>query len=205
MKSFFLFLLFIFFITQVHSEINTQLVNRIEKHFENIKNLRANFSEMIIPVIGDTQSFAGTINFARPCSLRMAIITPQEQLIVYNGTNAWLYLPKEKYCIKYRALSQNVMSKLPEYIFSPFKNLNVDSVRTVNNFICLHFSKKDKENFFDNLTLKISNDKLLPLSLELYDKTGNKTVYNFTDVRTNNNKKVNFTFSPPDDVLIIEK
>ncbi len=205
MKSFILFLLFTSFSTLSNSETREETLSSIEKRFNNIASLSADFSEMIIPMMGDTQFFAGTIDFSRPHSLRMEITTPEQELIVYDGKNACVYLPDEKYCIIYNVETEMSMKKLPEYIFDPFKSLTVDSLNTGTKFIHLHFSTKDTKDLFDIIILKISKDKLLPLSLIFHDKTGNKTVYDLTNIRINSDKIVDFTFTPPLDVEVIEK
>ena len=186
-------------------ESREELLSKLDNQFSSIETFSASFTEKIVPIIGEPQTFEGTIEIARPTNLRMDIVTPQKQLILYNGTTAWLYIPEEKYCIKYKSEEENFLSSIPGYIFDPFNNLNVDTLYSDTSFIFTTMSTKEDEKFFDYIKIKFSKDKLLPLSFTLKDKAGNITEYKFFEIKINTAKKVNFTFSPPDNIEIIEK
>ncbi|TES91837.1 MAG: outer membrane lipoprotein carrier protein LolA [Candidatus Cloacimonadota bacterium] len=205
MKKLFLIIFTLSFGITIFSESTKELRERIEKSFSSIMTFSATFNEKIVPVIGETQSFKGTIDIARPCSLRMEITSPEKELILYDGEIAWLYLPGEQYCLKYRTGGEHSLSRIPGYILEPFENLIVDTLYNDTDFIFLKLSSEKEDDFFKSIELKLSKDKILPSSLTFKDKAGNKTEYNFSNISVNSNKKINFTFTPPDGIEIIEK
>lgn len=205
MKKLFLIIIILAFGTVIFSESNEELFDKMKKRFSSIKTFSATFNEKVVPVIGEAQSFEGTIDILRPHNLRMEIVAPEKQLILYDGEIAWVYLPEQKYCLKYTSGEENSLSRIPQYIFEPFKNLIVDTLYSDTSFIFIKFSMKEDEEFFDCIELKVSKDKMLLLSLTLKDRTGNKTEYNFSKIKVNGKKKINFTFTPPDGIEIIEK
>lgn len=205
MKKLFLIIIILTFGTFIFSESKEELLDKIEKRFSSIKEFSATFNQKVAPVIGEAQFFEGTIDILRPHNLRMEIIAPEKQLILYNGETAWVYLPEQKYCLKYSCGKENSLSKIPRYIFEPFNNLIVDTLYSDTSFIFIKLSMKEDEEFFHCIELKVSKDKMLLLSLTLKDKTGNKTEYNFSEIEVNSKNKINFTFTPPDGIEIIEK
>lgn len=198
----FIILLSVIYTTPMISE--DILSERIEESFSSIKTFSANFEETIIPSFGKKQFFEGTLDIVRPCSLRMEVLEPSEQLIVYNGKQVWFYFPEKNYCLKYNAKSEKNLSRIPGYIFEPFSNLSIDTLYKTNDFIFIEFSPANEEELFIDIILKISSKKLLPLSITLNDKIGNKTKYSFSNIEINSNKSIEFTFTPPENTKIIE-
>jgi outer membrane lipoprotein carrier protein len=205
MKRIFSAILFLSTITTLPLISENNLSEKIKKSYSSIKLFSASFKETIIPSFGEKQFFEGTLHIARPCSLRMEVLEPMEQLIIYNGNHIWFYFPEKNYCLKYDAKSEKNLSRIPGYIFKPFANLSIDTLYKTNNFIYIELSPNSEEELFTGIDLKISSQKLLPRAITLTDKMGNKTEYCFSNIEINNNKIIDFTFTPPESTKIIEK
>jgi outer membrane lipoprotein-sorting protein len=193
------------FVTIIFSETKTKILDKIQENLSSISTFSATFNESIVPVIGKTQSFVGIIDIARPCSLRMEVTSPEKQLILYNGEIAWIYFPEKKYCLKYKVGEENSLTKIPGYIFDPFNSLILDTLYEDTASIYIRLSTGAGEEFFESIELRVSLDELLPYSLTLKDKIGNKTEYTFSKIKKNVKKQVNFTFNPPKGTEIIER
>ncbi len=191
--------------TLASSEKNEKLLEKIEETFSRITTFSASFKEELIPILGKTQYFEGTIDIARSGKLRMEIASPEKQLIVYDGEIAWLYLPEEHYCMKYSSMQESSFSRIPGYLFDPFNNLRVDTISADTQFISITFIPEKDNDFFSQVDIIISSTTLLPYSLTLKDKIGNVTIYSFTHISVNAKKEINYTFTPPEGTEIIEQ
>jgi len=199
-------LIIVIFYFLLPCSINTQdlLLGKIEKKFSSINRFSANFTELLISTAGETQSFEGKIFIAKPCSLRMETTAPEEQIILYNGNTAWVYLPQKKYCLRYNSGSLINLSNIPNYIFAPFKNLKVDTLYSDTGSIFIKLHTKEENEFFKSVELKISKIKMLPSAITLTDRIGNKMNFNFFNILVNDKRKIGFSFIPEDSVKIIE-
>jgi chaperone LolA len=206
MKKYLLSLLIILIFSSISlAETQDELIEVLENRFSTISSIQMDFTERSIPVIGEPLVFEGSLFISRPSNVRMEVSVPEEQLMVYDGTTAWLYIPREKYCVKFNSAENTILSRLPGYIFDPFKNLTIDTLFSDTNFIHTKLTSDIDKALFDWIEISISRDKLLPSSITLKDIVGNRTVYNFTTIEINSGKKVDFSFSPPESIEIIEQ
>ncbi len=180
-------------------------LEEVKKKFISITSFKASFSQTTAPAIGDTQYFEGAINLSRPAKVRMEISTPEEQLIVYNGERAWLYLPEQNICYTYTASRIGNLAQMPEYIFDPFEKLTVDTFYTIEKQLFISFIVPEGDPFLERIELTISRESLLPQELLIEDKAGTRIEYAFSGVTINGAEEVSFTFSPPKGTDVIEQ
>ncbi|OQX56024.1 MAG: outer membrane lipoprotein carrier protein LolA [Candidatus Cloacimonas sp. 4484_209] len=197
------FILFLLIASNTLSDEKT--FNVLKKKFSSTKTFTADFSEQTITKKGSTQSFSGKISLKRPHFLRMEILSPQKELIIYNGKKVWFYFPEKQYCLIYSSSTNSYISKVPEYIFSPFDNLTADTIITTGDSIIVELNPVDTNTTIKSLHFVCMYKTMFPKSITLTDRTGNKTVYSFSNVKINIKKEIDFNFSPPQGTKIIEK
>jgi len=67
----------------------------VDQHYNELRSLEAEFTE-IYQGGGTQRSESGTLKLKKPGKMRWDYRSPEEKLFVSNGTEAWLYLPREK-------------------------------------------------------------------------------------------------------------
>ncbi len=180
-------------------------VEAVQEKFASITSIETSFSQKTIPAMGDTQHFEGTLYLARPASVRMEIASPQEQLIVFDGEEAWLYLPEENTCYHYTTQSIGHLAQLPSYIFDPFEKLEIDTFFTADTCFTITFIAPENDPFIARVDLTVLDTSLLPCEILITDRAGSCMDFDFSTMIVNGSGKVRFTFSPPAHTEIIEQ
>jgi chaperone LolA len=200
-----LLMLLIFSLIAVTTAKAEDSLETVKKKFASIKSFNASFSQTATTSAGDTHSFEGTIDLSRPAKVRMEITTPEEQLIVYNGERAWLYLPEQNICYVYAAQQLGNLAQMPGYVFDPFGKLSVESWYTTDTCLVIAFNAPEGDPFIKSIDLTISRKSLLPQELLIEDKVGTNIAYRFSTITINGAEEVSFTFVPPEGTEIIEQ
>jgi outer membrane lipoprotein carrier protein len=76
-------------------ESATEAAAKIDAHYNAMKSLRANFTE-IYSGGGMRREESGTLWIKKPGMMRWDYLTPEEKLFVTDGTTAWYYVPSER-------------------------------------------------------------------------------------------------------------
>lgn len=180
-------------------------IEAVEEKFASIASFEASFSQITIPAVGDTQKFEGILYLSRPESVRMEISSPQEQLIVFNGERAWLYLPQQNTCYLYSKQSIGNLVRIPEYIFNPFEKLVIDTSFTTDTCLVISFTAPENDPYIAGVDLTVPSTSLLPCRILIKDRAGTKMEYAFSSITVNGSDTVSFTFSPPEHTTVIER
>src|SRR5215475_2597944 len=72
------------------------LVLRFEAAYRSSKTLRASFLERYLDNGKETRSEAGRAYFARPGKMRWEYESPERNLFLVDGKNAWFYVPGDR-------------------------------------------------------------------------------------------------------------
>jgi outer membrane lipoprotein-sorting protein len=178
----------------------------VKGKFSSITRLAAVFSQVTIPVYGDSLRFEGSLSISRPANLRMEVSSPEEQLLVFNGERAWLYLPEQNVCYAYTSSNIASFSQIPGYIFDPFESLTVDTFYAIDRtHLFLAFAAPEQDPFLERMDITLSQHSLLPEHLRILDKSGTRTEYLFSDVTINDAVKTDFTLSLPESTEVIQQ
>jgi outer membrane lipoprotein carrier protein len=72
-----------------------QLAQAVDDHYNHLRSLQADFTE-IYQGSGITRTESGTLWLKKPGKMRWEYRSPEEKLLIGDGSHAWLYLPAEK-------------------------------------------------------------------------------------------------------------
>lgn len=73
----------------------TALASRVDKHYNNLKSMRAQFTETYNGS-GITRKESGTLWLKQPGKMRWEYTEPRKKLFVSDGKTAWFYVPGEQ-------------------------------------------------------------------------------------------------------------
>ena len=68
----------------------------LEAHYRSARTLKAAFFERYSDGNGGVAAESGTVFFSRPGRMRWEYDSPQEELFLVDGTNAWFYVPADR-------------------------------------------------------------------------------------------------------------
>jgi outer membrane lipoprotein carrier protein len=77
-----------------HEEL-TKLAEKVDKHYNNLKSMRAQFTETYSGA-GTSRSEAGTLWLKQPGKMRWEYGEPRKKLFISDGKTAWFYVPGEQ-------------------------------------------------------------------------------------------------------------
>jgi len=73
---------------------------KVQAKYDAVNTLSASFVESVTYAEGYQEDFEGRLYVSRPDKIRLECVKPQEQLIVSDGSEAWLYLPASKEALR---------------------------------------------------------------------------------------------------------
>jgi outer membrane lipoprotein carrier protein len=77
------------------------IVQRLQARYDTTKAFRADFTQVTtVAALGESEEARGTVAFKKPGKMRWDYRTPQEQLIVSDGTTLWIYQPAERQVLR---------------------------------------------------------------------------------------------------------
>src|SRR5262249_49572048 len=82
-------------VAQDRREELTKVAERVDKHYNNLKSMRAQFTETYNGA-GTSRSESGTLWLKQPGKMRWEYMEPRKKLFVSDGKTAWFYLPGEQ-------------------------------------------------------------------------------------------------------------
>lgn len=182
-----------------------ELFNKLKNNYSQIKTMQGKFIQTVCSELeGTCRQFEGKFFIARPCFSRLEVISPEQQVIVLDSINLYIYLPQKKTVyIQPQNLSVN--------FFKIFDALLEDSLK---------FKLSEKSDFWVwELSQDTSHQSTLFTDLKFYvnKKTNLIERFLFSDASKNEiefqlqnltiNKKLSsklFTFTIPKGVEVIK-
>lgn len=173
-----------------------------------IEAMSASFHQLTLNNQGQQlQESQGKMEVARGNRFRWHTDTPDEQLVVADGKQVWIYDPGlEQVVIKPLATQ---LTTTPALLFGGSLaqvqhafDVSVDGEKGGDARFLL--KPKDKQAMFSQL--EVSFHEGMPASMRLVDSLGQKTLIDFTRVRLNPTLPAGtFSFTPPADVDVIHQ
>lgn len=175
-------------------------------HFsEGVQNLSATFEQQVYTAEGDAQeATSGTLALARPNRFRWDYLQPDEQRIVADGDNIWIYdVELEQVSVRPQSFDEQ-QSPLAVLLdlgaldqqFNSQENGEKDGAQW------LRLTPKSKDADFAHVDLAFREDRLVRMVME--DIVGQRTEIVFQDWRRNGAlPAATFTFTPPPGVDVV--
>lgn len=169
-----------------------------------IDSMSANFHQLTLNNQGQQlQESRGTMQVARGNRFRWHTEQPDEQLVVADGKQVWIYDPGlEQVVIKPLAVQ---LTATPALLFGgSLKQVQKAFVVVEDGKQHFVLTPKDKQAMFSRLEVSFKDGK--PTSMRLVDSLGQMTLIDFQQVSLNPSLKPGtFSFTPPADVDVIHQ
>ncbi|WP_010483959.1 outer membrane lipoprotein chaperone LolA [Pseudomonas sp. S9] len=182
-------------------------VKRLTELLSQAQTITARFSQLTLDGSGSQlQETAGELSLKRPGLFRWHTDAPQEQLLVSNGKQVWLYDPD---------LEQVTIQKMDQRLtHTPALLLSGDvskisesfdiSYKEAGNVVDFTLKPKSKDTLFDNLRLSFRSGVVN--DMQLIDSIGQRTNILFLNVKMNQPiQDSEFTFEVPKGADVIQE
>jgi outer membrane lipoprotein carrier protein len=189
-----------------YAETLDEAIASVENHYQELHDLTAKVTQNnLLKSVGKTQKFEGTLWINKPGKLRLEYTNGQ--LILIDGKEALLYSRKSEQVIK-KAFTDFEQMNIPvafllgaAHIRDDFEVFQPDT-KTLR---LLELKPKKAGAAMKKLRIKIDDAGRI-IGLSIFDKSGNVTGIEFTDIRedTGFDGKL-FTFKAPKGTEIIEQ
>ena len=182
-------------------------VGRLSQLLDKAQTLTARFSQLTLDGSGTRlQETAGNMSLKRPGLFRWHSAAPQEQLLVSDGKQVWLYDPDlEQVTIRKLdlRLTQTPALLLSGDISKIESSFDVTS-KDAGNVVDFVLKPKTKDTLFDSLRLSFRNGVIN--DMQLIDGAGQRTNILFFNVKLNEPVAASqFTFQVPKGAGVVQE
>ncbi len=163
-----------------------QALDRFNQFFAEMKTLQASFHQEVFDDRGRRlQQSSGHLQLLRPGRFRWEYATPNQQLILADGKNLWIYDPDlEQATVKPMAES---LGSAPIALLTQFSTLEVAyAIRkgdAHDNLEWVQLIPKIQDTDFHRVEIGFDGKELR--RMELYDQFGQKTVITLSELKMN--------------------
>jgi len=186
-----------------------EALDAIQKQYESVKTITANFvQKSYVRTMNQTLEARGVVKIKKPGKMKWVYNAPEPQVLVSNKKILWLYIPDEGQVTKVPV--ESIYSSNTPALFLAGKGKLTDSfdvmkVSKEKGLITVILIPKDEDNSVDQLALVANSKSYQIVGSTVYDKLGNKTEINFSDVRVNEKiPESTFQFEVPEGVELLD-
>lgn len=182
-------------------------LNELDKLLSSWRTFSADFSQSGIDAAGKPQQdFRGKFYLAKPNKFRWVITEPEEQMIIADGKNLWIY-DQELEQVTVQPLTQQLSETPALFLSGEFTKIaqafTVSKLQSKNNTQQYLVSPKKEDNALKEMILSFNNKNEL-VSMQFYDVLGQTTHLTFSNEKLNPKLSNDlFRFTPPKDVDVI--
>ncbi|MFH1653477.1 MAG: outer membrane lipoprotein carrier protein LolA [Pseudomonadota bacterium] len=165
------------------------LVSRVEGKYSEIKSFQADFvQKTYIEMLGRNVSKTGKLILAKGNKFRIDYSGEDENNYISDGKKLWIYTPGDESSLEAYSLNKSDIPKVALSILSNFKNLKkLFVIKGSNEFTVkgddyqlLLIPKKKKDPY--SKIVALFNGKDLLIRLKIYNRSGNITDYQFSNL-----------------------
>jgi outer membrane lipoprotein carrier protein len=186
-----------------------EALDAIQKQYESVKTITARFvQKSYVKTMNQTLEARGKVQIKKPGKMKWVYNAPEPQVLVSNEKILWLYIPDEGQVTKVPV--ESIYSSNTPALFLAGKGKLTDSfdvmkVSTDKDRITVVLIPKEEDNSVDQLALVANSKSYQIVGSTVYDKLGNRTEINFSDIQVN--KKISettFQFEVPEGVELLD-
>ena len=180
----------------------SEVLEKIQYFYENIKNLRADFLQETTFLDGSKEIRTGKVWIKKPGKFRWEYESPEKFLIVSDGVQIFIYYPEEKEVLIYPS-GKIISSQLALGFMSGRgnikKDLKLESFEILNKKEWkISFIPISKDTYIEKIILMVNLDTGEVKELYFINTVGEKIRIVFKNLRYNLDLGNNlFTFIPP--------
>ncbi|MFQ5456050.1 MAG: outer membrane lipoprotein carrier protein LolA [Nitrospirota bacterium] len=191
-----------------------EVVNRLEKRYDEIKDIRADFVQKTT-IEGFEKEIVsnGILYIKKPERMRWDYRKEVKQQIYINDDVLWLYQPEQGQAIKSR-LNARVESLIPFYLLTDIKRLREEfdiefeekKAEKKRGVYRLRLHPKDQQMIVSKVIIEIADEDFFIHKISIFEKSGNSSFFDFTMIRYNTglNDEI-FLFKIPEGIEVIEQ
>ena len=192
-KIFVCFIALIFVGSALNATASTEqeALDAIQKQYDSVKTITARFvQKSYVKTMNQTMEAKGEVLIKKPGEMKWVYNAPESQVLVSNAKVLWLYIPDDAQVTKVPV--ESIYSSNTPALFLAGKgkltdSFNVVKVSTEKGQITVVLIPKEEDNSVDRLALVANSKNYQIVGSTVYDKLGNKTEINFSDIRLNEN------------------
>jgi outer membrane lipoprotein carrier protein len=195
---YFLILLLLSFATPLHAEDLVSIKTGLQKKYQSINAWQTNFvQETHLDLLDKTVKKTGMISAKKPGKIKIEYIDSPRKTYISNGKKLWIYSPDQAEVMVIKKISQMVASEALDFLnglgeldkqfevmaFSK-KQTQIALIKNKNlNF--LELVPRDLDSVLDRIVLAIDPTSGEVKEMTLFNESGNKTHYSFTNMNFN--------------------
>lgn len=202
-------MLSLFFCTNSWAGEEQKALDAIQKQYESVGTFTAKFlQKSYVKTMNQALEAKGDVLIKKPGKMKWIYNAPDPQVLVSNNKVLWLYIPNEMQVTK--APLDSIYSSNTPALFLAGKGklsdtFNVVKVSKENDLIVVDLVPIEEDNSLDRLVLFADNKNYQIVGSSVYDKLGNKTEIQFSDIKVNVKiPESAFRFKIPQDVELLD-
>ncbi len=184
-------------------------LDAIQKRYEQVESFKARFvQKSFVKMMNQTVEARGDVQIKKPGKMKWVYNAPDPQVLVSNQKILWLYVPEDKQVTKVPVKS--IYSSNTPALFLAGKgklteSFNVSKVSRGETVTRVLLVPKQPDNSVERLVLFADNKNYQIVGSSVYDKLGNKTEIQFSDIHTNMDiSDDQFQFTVPKGVELLD-
>jgi chaperone LolA len=151
-----------------------------------------------------SQKEQGAVVFGSLPRMRWEYVGPEQKLFVFDGTTSWFFIPSEKQ-VTVHSVSPEERASLPFVLLSDRPRLTETytvSVRRSGIGKTILLKARRPDALIPVITLTVGRDQRLA-RLDYTDRSGNRTVFDFSAWKISDAAPESFMFDPPEGVQVV--
>ena len=187
-----------------------KVISRMHQTYQKIDGLQAKFIQNNLnPHARYQQTFKGKLYLKKPSLIRMEVDSPQEQQIIINEKEVWIYIPEDNQAIV--SASSPDLRMIFAFLLGgenlieryQIKWAEPDQVEKNENFLLQVEEKATPKTKFEKIILTIRKKDFNIIKIMMFDLTGGGIQLELIKIKVNNSlNKSLFVFKPPPGVKI---
>jgi len=187
-----------------------QVVRQVQARYDATHDFSADVTqEMTVASLGKTTTEHGNVVFKKPGKMRWELGEGASQVIVADGTNLWLYQPKEHQVIKARfdaAFRSNTPISFLTGVgrIADDFDVSLDGEASAGAFLSLQLVPRNDAGDVGRLRLTVARDTFDIVAAEIHDPLGNVSRMQFEHIKRNTgvpDERFEFHVPPGTDVV----
>lgn len=188
------------------AEDAAEVISRLQKKYESISSLKADFSQEVASKGMPSQKSEGRVWFKKPGKMRWEYQKPSKDLIVSDGETIWLYQPDLNQVIEKSAAS--TASAMATDFLSGIGDIEKDFAVALSGSegtdYLLTLTPRDEQPGMRKLLLAIDKETYTVRKTVITDHFGNETSVTFRNLKTNPSLKDSlFRYKPPKGASVV--
>ena len=191
-----------------------EIIQKIEKAHELIRDLKANFiQETHFAGFETVVQSEGKLFFKKPGRLRWKYEKPNQDEVIVNSKRIWIYTPDLQQVI-IQPFTSFSDSQIPLRFLVEIDHLDQDfkvhwtkdsSLKSKDKLFALTLFPKNPEATMDKIFLEVNPHTFLIQTIKMIEKNGNQSFITFDRIKTNSGLKDKlFAFKPPKGIEVID-